>query len=274
MYTNYWSLDCRPFDKQDEPRFYYPSETHQATLLKLHYAIENRQGACLLAGMSGLGKTLLVRSLFDSLPEEYYPRIHLRFPQLSPESLVAYLAAELTGERSSGSSLDTHLQRIEACLAHHVDQGQHALVVIDEAHLLCGTDTMETVRLLLNYEPAWTVLLVGQPALLPALERMPELEERLGVKCLLRRFTADETVAYVSHRLRAAGAADVHAIFEPQALEVLHQRADGVPRKINRLADMALLIGFAEEQRKITADRIEAVADELAAIVPAARQAA
>lgn len=274
MYTNYWGLDCRPFDKQDEPRFYYPSETHQATLLKLHYAIENRQGAGLLAGMSGLGKTLLVRSLFDSLPEEYHPRIHLRFPQLSPEALVSYLAAELTGERSSGSSLDMHLQRIEACLAHHVDQGQHALVVIDEAHLLCGTDTMETVRLLLNYEPAWTVLLVGQPALLPALERMPELEERLGVKCLLRRFTADETVAYVSHRLRAAGAADVHAIFEPQALEVLHQRADGVPRKINRLADLALLIGFAEEQRTISADRIEAVADELATIAPAARQAA
>ncbi|MCL4203242.1 MAG: AAA family ATPase [Pirellulaceae bacterium] len=274
MYTNYWGLDCRPFDKQDDPRFYYPSETHQATLLKLHYAIENRQGAGLLAGMSGLGKTLLVRSLFESLPEEYQPRIHLRFPQLNPESLVSYLAAELTGERSSGHSLEVHLQRIETGLAHCVDQGQHALVVIDEAHLLCGTDTMETVRLLLNYEPAWTVLLVGQTALLPALERMPELEERLGVKCLLRRFTADETVAYVSHRMHAAGAADVHAIFEPQALEVLHQRADGVPRKINRLADMALLIGFAEEQRTITADRIEAVADELTTIAPAARQAA
>jgi general secretion pathway protein A len=148
------------------------------------------------------------------------------------------------------------------------------LIVIDEAHLLCGTDTMETLRLLLNYEPAWTVVLAGQPALLPALQRMPELEERLGVKCLLRRFNADETAAYISHRLRAAGAADVHAIFEPPALEAIHQRADGVPRKINRLADMALLTGFAEERPTVEADSIQAIADELESIGPPIRQAA
>jgi type II secretory pathway predicted ATPase ExeA len=273
MYTNYWGLVCRPFDKQDDRRFYYPSETHQATLLKLNYSIENRQGAGLLAGMPGLGKTLLVRALCDALSEDCQPQIHLRFPQMSPESLISYLAAELTGP-CGGGSLDVHLHRIEAFLAENARQGRHALVVIDEAHLLCDTETMETVRLLLNYDPAWTWLLVGQPALLPALQRMPELEERLGVKCLLRHFTADETAAYVSHRLRAAGATDVHAIFGPQAMETLHQRAEGVPRKINRLADMALLIGFAEERQTIHAERIEAIADELETSAFAARQAA
>ena len=274
MYLHHWKLACRPFDKQDDARFYYPSETHQAALLKLHYAVENRQGSGLLAGMSGLGKSLLVRALFDSLAEACQPQIHLRFPQMSPESLVSYLAAELTGHRNDGRSMDISLLSIEAFLADSVRQGRHPLIVIDEAHLLCGTDSMETVRLLLNYEPAWTVLLAGQLALLPALQRMPELEERLGIKCLLRRFTADETAAYVSHRLRAAGAADVHSIFGPQALEAIHQRADGVPRKINRLADLALLTGFAEEQPTIDADSIQAIADELEATSPPTRQAA
>ena len=121
--------------------------------------------------------------------------------------------------------------------------------MIDDAHVLCDSETMETIRLLLNYEQSWTLLLVGQPALLPALERMPELEERLGVKCLLHRFTADESTAYISHRLLAAGAQDVEAIFDADALELIHQLADGTPRRINRLADLALLIGFAEEHR-------------------------
>ncbi|MCH5374612.1 MAG: AAA family ATPase [Planctomycetes bacterium] len=274
MYTEYWQLARRPFDNDDEPRFYYPGETHQASLLKLHYTIANRRGAGLLAGASGLGKTLLVRSLLDDLSEQCQPQIHLRFPQMRPESLVAYLASHLTGETNGKTSLDANLQRIEAMLAQNVQEGRHALVVIDEAHLLCGSDTMETVRLLLNYQPAWTVLLVGQPALLPALHRMPELEERLAVKCLLRRFSTDETVAYVSHRLRAAGAADVHAIFEPEALEVIHQMADGVPRKINRLADLALLIGFADEQPRIGAVHVEAVAEELMTADTMASQAA
>jgi general secretion pathway protein A len=263
MYTSYWRLQARPFDNQPDPRFYYPSQTHQASLLKLHYAIENRRGGALLAGASGLGKTLLIRSLLGDLPENCEPRIHLRFPQLTPAQLLSYLAEQLTGEPSREQAVDANLRRIEQRLNRNVDSGHQALVVIDEAQLLVGTDTLETVRLLLNFDTAWTVLLVGQPALLPALERMPELEERLSMKCLLYRFTADETVAYLSHRLTMAGATDVHAIFEPGALQAIHELSEGVPRRINRLGDLALLIGFAEELRKITADHIHAVAGEL-----------
>jgi general secretion pathway protein A len=269
MYIKHWGLERRPFDKQDDPRFYYPSETHQAALLKLRYAIENRQGGGMLASLPGLGKTRLVGALFQSLTDVCQPQVHLRFPQLDPTSLVAYLAAELSGERNGHVPLEVSLQRIEQVLENNVQQGRHALIVIDDAHVLCGTETMETVRLLWNYEPAWTVLLAGQLALLPALERMPEMEERLSVKCLLRCFTADETAAYVSHRLRIAGAANADAIFLPQALQAMHERTDGVPRKINRLADMALLIGFADELPNIDADHIQAIADELELQLPA-----
>jgi type II secretory pathway predicted ATPase ExeA len=269
MYKTFWKLDRRPFDNDDEPRFYYPSEIHQATLLKLHYAIENRRGAGLLAGMPGLGKTLLVRALLADLADEYEPRIHVRFPQLGPEQLVAYLAAELTGQRLPSAAVDENLHRMEACLQENTRGGRHAVVVIDDAHLLCGSDAMETLRLLLNYESAWTILLVGQPGLLPALDRMPALEERMSVKCLLQRFSIDESAAYVSHRLLAAGAKDVHTVFQPDALERIHQLADGIPRRINRLADLALLIGFAEEQRTIRAAQVEAVAEELLTAHPA-----
>ncbi len=89
-------------------------------------------------------------------------------------------------------------------------------------------------------------MLVGQTALLPVLDRMPALEERLGVKCLLRPLNTDETASYVSHRLSAAGAS--REIFTPDALTRLHQLARGNPRRINRLCDLALLVGFAEEQ--------------------------
>jgi type II secretory pathway predicted ATPase ExeA len=274
MYTAYWRLHRRPFDDVDHPQSYFPSQTHQATLLKLHYAIDHRRGAALLAGASGVGKTLLIRALLADLPERYGPRIHVRFPQLDPQQLLAYLASELTGQRGPGASADLHLQRVEGYLQDNARDGRHAVVVIDEAHMLCGSDALQTVRLLLNYHPDWTILLAGQPGLLPALERMPEMDERLGVKCLLHRFTQDESIAYVSHRLVAAGAADVHAVFEPPALESLHQLAEGVPRRINRLADLALLIGYAEQQQQVGVAQVEAVAEELVTPGLAARQAA
>lgn len=274
MYTTFWKLSTRPFENTTDRRFYYPSEVHQAALLKLRYVVEHGRGAALLAGGSGLGKTLLVQTLRDDLPEECGPLVHIKFPQMPPDQLMAHLADMLTGEHSSDASVSLSVSRIEQALARYAEQQRPAIVVIDEAHLLRATGGLETVLLLLNFDSPWTLLLVGQPAILPALERLPELEERLNVKCLLRRFTLEETISYVHHRMLIANVVDTHAIFEPAALETIHQLADGVPRRINRLCDLCLLIGFAEDAAQITAAHVQAVADELLANVTTARQAA
>ena len=79
MYESYWQLSEKPFAGQADPRFYYPSESHQAALLKLRYAIESRCGAALLAGGSGLGKTLLVNRSSRSFPNSFPPACKLCF---------------------------------------------------------------------------------------------------------------------------------------------------------------------------------------------------
>jgi type II secretory pathway predicted ATPase ExeA len=274
MYTNHWRLNHRPFDNDFDRRFYYPSEVHQATLLKLRYAIEHRRGAALLAGPSGLGKTLLVRALQEDLPEAYGPLVHLGFPQMPPAELLALLANALTGETAGGSAIHTNVQRIEQALVRNAEQHRHTVVVLDEAHLLRDTGGLETVRLLLNLETNWTLLLVAQTALLPALERMPELEERLSVKCLLRRFTLEETISYIHHRMLTAGTVELHAVFDPAALERIHQLTEGTPRRINRLCDLCLLIGYAEDVSRVTAPHVEAVAGELVTAASVTRRAA
>ena len=274
MYESYWHLQSQPFAAGSNAKLYYPAETHQGTLLKLRYTIENRRGAALLVGPSGSGKTLLVRLLAEQLAEEYRPLVHIVFPQMPAAQLLAYLADELgavAGERGASpcdASLDTSVRRIQRCLAENANKGKHAVVAIDEAHLLDGSRAFEALRLLLNFEiegvPALTLLLVGQTALVPMLARMPHMEERLAVKCLLRPLLVEETMAYVQHRLATVGSD--RTIFEPAAIETLHQLARGIPRQINRLCDLALLIGFAEEQRSIGPEQIEAVSRELVTV--------
>src|SRR5690606_24028384 len=98
------------------------------------------------------------------------------------------------------------------------------------------------------------------------LERMPELDERLGVKCLIRPFTLEESIAYVQHRLQVAGA--TRPIFDDRALMAIHRLSHGSPRRINRLCDLALLIGYAEERTTIGEVQIVAVAEELTTVAP------
>ena len=270
MYEAFWHLERKPFENSDDPRFYYPGESHQGTLLKLRYVVENRRGGGLLAGGSGTGKTLLARMLGRQLAEVCKPLVHVVFPQMPTAELLSYLADELAAPGGSVRGIDQTVRRIQTFLEENEARGQHAVVAIDEAHLLEDTETLEALRLLLNFDvkskPAMTMLLVGQPRLLPMIDRMPGLEERLSIKCLLRPFTLDETVSYVNHRLQAAGAKQT--IFEPAAIETLHALTHGIPRRINRLCDLALLIGFAEERPIVTAAQLESVSHELVSVGP------
>ncbi len=272
MYEVYWQLEQKPFEHGADPRFYYPGESQQAALLKLRYVIESRHGGTLLAGPCGCGKTLLLRLLRPMLGKECSPVVHLVFPQMSSVELMAYLAAELTGAdlQSGCPSVAESVRRIAHFLEENVRGGRHAVIAVDEAHLLGDARTFEALRLLLNFEsngrPGLTLILAGQTGLLPTLERMPQLEERLVVKCLLRAFTELETAAYVEHRLKMAGAKQ--SIFEPAALATVHELTHGIARRINRLCDLALLIGYAEGLRTITSEQLESVSSELVTVVP------
>jgi general secretion pathway protein A len=281
MYESHWQLTARPFEASNDSRFYYPSEVHQGALFRLRYALENRRSAALIAGPSGLGKTLLVQQLAAQLPEAAGPLVHLVFPQMPADQLLAYLATELAsvmaiepdnspaerGFRGSVPNIEQSVRRLHAALVENARKGRHAILALDEAHLIRDPETLDTIRLLLNFQhqgrPVATLLLIGLPSLLTTLQRIPELEDRIDLKCLLPRFTLEQTMGYVAYRMKAAGAS--RTILAPEAVECLHDASQGVPRRINRLADLALLVGFAEELDTLTARHIESVADELLA---------
>jgi general secretion pathway protein A len=93
---------------------------------------------------------------------------------------------------------------------------------------------------------------------------MPDLDQRLGAKCVVRPFSPAEIVDYVLFRLSAAGAR--REIFTDDAFQALPALTGGAARRIDRLCDLALLIGFAEERTLIDADLLQDVAAELAPV--------
>lgn len=273
MYQNYWQLQSAPFNNDSDTRFYFPSDTHQSGLLKMRYLVENRREAGLLVGGTGLGKTYLLAKLAEQLAESHGPFVHVVFPQLSAPELLAYLALELGADPgqvgNSEGGLDRTIRELQRLFAAFSEQNRHPVLVIDEAHLIDDPAVFQALRLLLNFHqqrPDFSLILAGQRELLPHVKRYAEFEERLAVKCLLRPFNLEETVGYVTGRLEAAGTR--RTIFEPTAVTTIFEVSGGIPRRINRICDLALLVGFAEESASIAADQIEAVAAELTAAVP------
>jgi type II secretory pathway predicted ATPase ExeA len=266
MYEPYWQLDSRPFEHTLDTRFQFAAESQRGAMLKLRYVLENRRGAALLAGESGLGKTLVAQSLLSQLGDSHQPLVHLVYPQMPADQLLTYLADKLTGHNSPlTATIDQSVRRIEQALRQAANSGKHAAIVIDEAHLLRESHALEAIRLLMNFEqggqPLATFLLVGQTGLAVAAERLPQLDERLAVKCILTRLSAEETRGYIQHRLSVAGAK--RTIFEEGAFATIQELTHGIPRRINRLCDLALLVGYGEELKTLSAAHLESIHEEL-----------
>jgi general secretion pathway protein A len=265
MYAQYWNLESPPFENDFNPAFFFASRTHQGALLKLRYLIDGNKGCGLLVGGTGAGKSFVTRILVQELDERFAPLVHVHFPIMTAAELVGYLAAELGGDDQidEKSGFDHIIRSFRNTLRIHTQHGRHPIIVIDEAHLIESQEVFRAIQLLLNFreETPFTLILSGHRGLLSRVSRIRELHERINVKSVIQPLSREETTQYIEHRLSAAGLKT--EVFDTPALNEIHELSRGEPRQINRIADLAMLVGFADGIGQVTAEHIDGVADEI-----------
>jgi type II secretory pathway predicted ATPase ExeA len=188
---------------------------------------------------------------------------------LDPRELIEAVMLDYGLDPGQGRSKPLLLRDLARFLVDQRMARRLALLVVDEAQNLSPA-ALEEVRMLSNLETEKSklvqVVLIGQPNLRDVLAT-PELEQlrqRITVSYHLRPLGADETAAYVNHRLRRA-AAGVPLQFSPEVTSLIHANSQGVPRKINIIADAILLFGYGEDRHVIDRDLTAQVLEELAA---------
>jgi len=267
MYTSFFGLAEPPFAITPDPRYLFLSDRHAEALAHLLYGVTHSGGFVQLTGEVGTGKTTVVRSLLAQLPDNADVALILN-PRVSPLELVQGICDELRlpvmePARNSIKQLVDVLN--DYLLARHA-LGRRVVVIIDEAQQL-SPEVLEQVRLLTNLETATTkllqVILIGQPELRELLARtdLRQLAQRVTGRYHLEPLTREETLAYVRHRLKVAGA--ISPLFSPAALHEVHRLARGTPRLINVLCDRALLAAYTQEENRVTPALVRVAASEV-----------
>ena len=283
MYVSHFGLQQAPFSIAPDPRYLYLSERHREALAHLLFGVGGGGGFVLLTGEIGAGKTTVCRCFLAQVPDGCQVA-YIFNPKLSVTELLQSVCDEFgiavvapASHPPVPASVKTYIDLLNRHLLAAHALGRHCVLVIDEAQNL-SAEVLEQLRLLTNLETherkLLQIMLIGQPELRrmlagPGLE---QLAQRVIARYHLGALTAPETAAYIAHRLAVAGR--VGALpFDTAALRRIHQRSGGVPRRINLLADRALLGAYAEGQAQVGRRTVDRAAAEVFDSAPAALQA-
>jgi type II secretory pathway predicted ATPase ExeA len=264
MYEGHWKIEKKPFENTPDPHFFYHSQKHEEALSRLVYAVRERKGGTLITGEPGCGKTLLSRILLNELSDERYHVATVFNPRVSPLHLLQEIVYQLDNDIRHSSKIKL-LRAFNDILRLNRKNNRNTVIVVDEAQTIGHKNSFEELRLLLNFQSnddfLLTLVLLGQPELKFKINNLPQLKQRFAVRYHLRSLTEEETRDYIDHRLKTAGAQ--HPIFSDRACEEIYRYSSGVPRRINNICDMSLLVGAAKESAEISRTMIKEVVEDL-----------
>ncbi len=255
MYVQYFGLKHEPFSIAPDPRYLFMSERHREALAHLLYGVKGGGGGfVLLTGEIGAGKTTVCRCLLEQIPK----RCNVAYifnPKLTALELLKTVCEEFhvpvaPAVPGTAPTVKDYLDPFNKFLLETHAVGLNNVLIIDEAQNLAA-DVLEQLLLLTNLETSerklLQIVLIGQPELRTMLRR-PELEQvaqRVIARYHLEALSEEETNQYLRHRLAVAGLTSALP-FSQRAMAAIHHASRGVPRRINLVADRALLGAYAE----------------------------
>ena len=261
MYLTHFGLDEAPFRITPHTDFFFDGANRGATLEALLYAIVHDEGIVKVTGEVGSGKTMLCRVLMERLPPNV-ETIYLANPSLARDEIMLAILDDLKAPAAGGERSSLILRNLQDRLVALYAEDRKVVVLIDEAHAM-PVETLEEIRLLSNLESKrhklLQIVLFGQQELDDVLgtPQMRQLKERIVHGFQLSPLVRSDIGSYVMFRMRQAGYKGPD-IFSDGAIRRINDVSEGLTRRINILADKALLAAFSDGAYQILPKHVNA----------------
>lgn len=264
MYRKHFGLLFYPFDKDIPPEEMYRSAAMDEASVRLGL-LADMSGIGLVTGDSGSGKSTACRAWAARLHTGLYKVFYVPLSTGNPMDLYKSIAWEM-GLPTERSRAALYRQIRNEVTRLGTEARTRPVLILDEAQGL-RSDVLEEMRLLTNYamdsQNRLCLLFCGQTELRRrlAMSVHEALHQRIVVRFHLPPLTREESAAYLTHLLRRAGTE--LPLFEPAAVEALHQASQGLPRRLALLAHHTLMATALARAKAATADHVAAALAEV-----------
>jgi len=277
MYSDHFGLSGAPFQLTPDARFWFGSRTHKKALAYLGYGLAQGEGFIVVTGEVGAGKSTLVGHLMATIDRARLNVLSIVSTQVEGDDMLRLVAQGL-GVATGAVEKARLLEAVERRLEDESRAGKRSLIIVDEAQNLPAS-ALEELRMLSNFQIGGRALLqiflLGQPEFRDKLQQsngLEQLRQRVIANHHLDAMGEDEVEAYITHRLKTVGWTG-RPIFTADAFAAIHRHSDGIPRRVNQLANRLMLFAAVEGRDTIDAEAVDSVVADIAAERPDVRAA-
>jgi len=262
MFTAYYNMDFNPFNNEIKTKHNFTSNDFIQASARLDI-LRQHKGIGILTGEPGSGKSFTLRCFAHSLSKSLYKIVYIPITTLTVKEFYMALCDGL-GITPAYKKV-TMFKQIQETIYSYSSKNITPVIIIDEVQFLSNS-ILDDFRLILNFDMDsknhCIVIFSGQPKLILQLERQPHeaLRQRIAINYTFSGLTRTETKDYILSRFKASGKQDPPV--EESTYEFIYTTTGGIPRKINKLMTMALLLGFKEKQPILTSDILLKANDE------------
>jgi general secretion pathway protein A len=265
MYRSFFGLRALPFEASPDPRFLYLMPHVREALACLQYGVASRRGFVVLTGEVGTGKTTLLKTVLGNFVKGRVSSAFVFNPRLDVLDFLEFVLTDF-GIPPTARTKSGMLLQLNRWLIERFNEQGICVIVVDEAQNLAW-ELLEEIRLLTNLETSseklLQIVLSGQPELHEKLcqPSVRQLRQRVSLWCKTHPLTSEETEAYITERLRIAGART--PVLVPDAVKLVYHYSKGIPRVINLICEHSMIEAYAEQVKPIPVRIVESVGKEL-----------
>lgn len=264
LYIEHFNFSERPFSLLPDPDFLFWSKEHARAFSVLEYGLVTHAPLTVVTGEVGTGKTTLIQALLKQIDEDATIGLISNAQGGRGEFLRWVLSALNISPDPSGEYV-TLFEQFQDFVISEYAAGRFVVLIIDEAQNLTH-ETLEELRMLTNInsnkDEVLQFILLGQPELRlqitdPALR---QFAQRVTATYHLEPMDLNTARQYIRHRLQHVGGTGQE--ISSQAIRLIVETAQGIPRMINKICDLALVYTASAGHKTVSVTTIKELIDD------------